>query len=68
MPTPSSSPSLSAESGEVGALTLTLRQTTDEVIEETTGITLEDVIATYGLVIPTEVEELAAPEEDGETP
>jgi pilus assembly protein CpaB len=55
-------------SGEVGALTLTLRQTEDEAIEETTGITLEDVIETYGLVIPTEVEDLANPEEAVETP
>jgi Flp pilus assembly protein CpaB len=45
-------------SGEVGAVTLTLRQTTDEEEEDTPGVTLEDVIETYGLVIPTTVEGL----------
>jgi Flp pilus assembly protein CpaB len=43
---------------EVGTLTLTLRQTTNEEIEDTPGVTLEDVIETYGLVVPTAVEEL----------
>jgi Flp pilus assembly protein CpaB len=50
--------------GEVGALTLTLRQAIDDAVEETTGITLADIFETYGLVIPTEVEELAEPAEE----
>ena len=49
--------------GEVGALTMTLRQTDDEVPENTVGVTLADVFETYGLVIPTNVEDLTSPEE-----
>jgi Flp pilus assembly protein CpaB len=49
--------------GEVGSLTMTLRQSTDDAPEETVGVTLEDVFATYGLVVPTEVEDLTSPEE-----
>lgn len=54
--------------GEVGAFTITLRQDDDEAIEETPGVTLADIFETYGLVIPTEVEELAEPEEEEVTP
>jgi Flp pilus assembly protein CpaB len=50
-------------SGELGAITMTLRQTADTAAEETAGVTLEDLFTTYGLVIPTAVEELASPEE-----
>lgn len=50
-------------SGEIGAWTMTLRQTADEAVEETPGVTLADVFETYGLVIPTEVKELTTPEE-----
>jgi Flp pilus assembly protein CpaB len=49
--------------GEVGSLTMTLRQSDDEAPETTEGVTLADIFETYGLVIPTEVEELASPEE-----
>jgi Flp pilus assembly protein CpaB len=49
--------------GEVGALTMTLREADNEEPEDSPGVTLEDLFETYGLVIPTEVEELAAPEE-----
>jgi Flp pilus assembly protein CpaB len=49
--------------GEVGALTMTLRQADDEAPEETVGVTLADLFETYGLVLPTEVEELTSPEE-----
>ena len=54
--------------GEVGALTLTLRQATDDAVEETTGITLADVFETYGLVIPIQVEELTEPPEEEAAP
>lgn len=47
--------------GEVAALSLTLRETDNDEIEQTPGVTLADVFATYGLVIPTAVEELVAP-------
>lgn len=50
--------------GELGAFTMTLRADDDDAIEETPGVTLADVFETYGVVIPTEVEELAAPEEE----
>jgi Flp pilus assembly protein CpaB len=49
--------------GEVGALTMTLRQADDEAAEDTVGVTLTDLFETYGLVLPTEVEELTSPEE-----
>jgi Flp pilus assembly protein CpaB len=48
--------------GEVGAWTLTLRQTDDEEAETTDGVVLADLFEA-GLVVPLEVEELAAPEE-----
>jgi Flp pilus assembly protein CpaB len=48
--------------GEVGAWTLTLRQTDDEAAEPTEGVVLADLFED-GLVVPLEVEELAAPEE-----
>jgi Flp pilus assembly protein CpaB len=50
-------------SGEVGAATMTLRKSDDDATEDTNGVTLADLFETYGLVIPTEVEELTAPEE-----
>jgi Flp pilus assembly protein CpaB len=46
---------------EVGTVTLTLRQPTNEDIEDTPGVTLEDVFETYGVVVPTLVEDLTAP-------
>jgi Flp pilus assembly protein CpaB len=49
--------------GELGAFTMTLRESDNDAAEETTGVTLADVFETYGLVVPTEVEELANPEE-----
>jgi Flp pilus assembly protein CpaB len=49
--------------GEVGAVTMTLRKTDDEVPEDTVGVTLADLFETYGLVIPTAVEDLTSPEE-----
>ncbi len=50
--------------GEMGAFTMTLRNEDDEEVETTPGVTLTDLFETYGLIIPTEVEELAAPEEE----
>jgi Flp pilus assembly protein CpaB len=50
--------------GEVGALTMTLRKADDDAPEDTVGVTLADLFETYGLVIPTEVEELISPEEE----
>lgn len=51
-------------SGEVGAFTMTLRNEEDEEVETTPGVTLTNLFETYGLIIPVEVEELAAPEEE----
>ncbi len=48
--------------GEVGGITMTLRETDNEEPETTTGITLEDLFTEYGLVVPTDIPELAAPE------
>ena len=38
--------------------TMTLRASDDETVEETTGVTIDRRLRAYGLVIPTEVEEL----------
>jgi len=46
------------DAGELGSLKLTLRGADDDVAEDTTGITLADVIDTHGLVVPTTVQEL----------
>ena len=56
-------PGPSAGAGEMGAFTMTLRNEEDEEVETTPGVTLSDLFEAYGLIIPTEVEELAAPEE-----
>lgn len=48
--------------GEVGAWTMTLRQTADEETETTEGVVLTDLFEQYGLIVPTQVEGLAAPE------
>ena len=51
------------DSSEVGTITVTLRSSDDEAIEETVGITLQDVIDTYGLVIPQPIEGIISTEE-----
>jgi len=50
------------DSLEVGVLTLVLRATADDAVEETTGITLQDVIETYGVVIPPVVDDILSPD------
>ena len=50
--------------GEVGAWTMTLRQTTNEEVETTEGVVLADLFERYGVVVPTEFEDLAAPPEE----
>lgn len=44
------------DTNEVGTITLTLRSPEDEAIEETTGVTLRDLVDSYGVVIPAPVE------------
>ena len=51
---------------DVGSLTALIRHTDDDVVEETTGITVDQLVAEYGLRIPSIVEQLN--EEAGETP
>ncbi len=50
--------------GEVGAWTMTLRQTTNEEAETTEGVVLADLFERYGVVVPTEFEDLATPPEE----
>ena len=41
---------------EIGAITMTLRDADDEAIEETSGATLQELVDSYGVVIPEPVE------------
>jgi Flp pilus assembly protein CpaB len=52
--------------GEVGALTAVIRHADDDEIEETLGITIDQLVEEYGLRIPNIVEQLN--EEAPETP
>ncbi len=51
--------------GEVGSLTAIVRHADDDAIEETLGITIDQLVAEYGLRIPSIVEQL---NEEGATP
>ena len=44
------------DGSEVGTISVTLRHSDDEALEETSGVTLLDVIDTYGVVVPQPVE------------
>jgi hypothetical protein len=52
--------------GEVGSLTAVIRNAEDDEIEETLGITIDQLVEEYGLRIPNIVEQLN--EEAAETP
>lgn len=54
------------DSNEVGTITVTLRNSDDEAIEETVGVTLQDVIDTYGVVVPQPVEGILSTSETTE--
>ena len=54
------------DANEVGALTTVIRNSQDDEIEETIGITIDQVVEVYGLRIPNIVEQLN--EEAPETP
>ncbi len=51
--------------GEVGSLTAIVRHADDDAIEETLGITIDQLVTEYGLRIPSIVEQL---NEEGATP
>ena len=51
---------------EVGSLTAVVRHAEDDEVEETTGVTIDELVEGYGLRIPAIVEQLN--EEAGETP
>ena len=44
--------------GEVGALSAVVRHAEDDAIEETIGITIDQLVEVYGLRIPSIVEQL----------
>ena len=54
------------DSNEVGVITVTLRSSDDEAIEETVGVTLQDVIETYGVVLPQPIEGIISTSETTE--
>ena len=54
------------DSTELGMITVTLRSNDDEAIEETLGVTLTDVIDTYGVVVPQPVEGIISTDETTE--
>ena len=54
------------DSNEVGTITVTLRNSDDEAIEETVGVTLQDVIDTYGVVVPQPIEGIISTSETTE--
>jgi Flp pilus assembly protein CpaB len=49
---------LEFSASDARALSVTVRHTDDDVIEETTGITIDQLVEVYGLRIPSAVEEL----------
>jgi hypothetical protein len=44
--------------GEVGSLTAVIRNAEDDEVEETLGITIDQLVEEYGLRIPNIVEQL----------
>lgn len=56
------------DANEIGSLTLTLRDGDDEETEQTTGVTLESLFETYGVVLPPIVPELPSGDGDDAAP